>query len=200
MRRSLVPLVVLVMSIPALGGAATKQVSISENGTSFSPDRVRVGPGGDVRWSKGAGGLMHNVREDGGLFRSGEPTAGPIDFSATFSAGTFHYFCEIHGGESGGMDGVVKVPPRTRKAPAGPPFTVAWASSGSETGDRYDVQYRVAAGPWRFWHRDTSARRGTFGSKGEPKAVRSGTSYSFRARSGDGSAESRWSPKVSFRA
>ncbi|HEX9823430.1 MAG TPA: hypothetical protein VGB51_03435 [Actinomycetota bacterium] len=200
MRRMLAPIVVLVLvlAVPSFGGAATKEVTISPNGTSFDPSTVRVTAGGDVHWSKSAGALSHNVREDGELFRSGDPTNGAIDFSVTFSAGKFHYYCEIHGSASGGMSGFVKVPVKFKGAPGGAPFTVTWAPGGSETGSSYDVQYRIGAGVWMKWKRNTATGSGVFGKNGDPETAQNGTAYQFRARSGDGSAKSGWSPKASF--
>ena len=47
-------------------------------------------------------GASHETREGGWLFESGDPTGDPIDYSVVFSAGTFHFFCETHGGPLGG--------------------------------------------------------------------------------------------------
>lgn len=200
MRRMLIASLALGLLLPASAGAVTKEVTISANGTAFTPDKVRVGPGGNVRWTKDAGAISHNVREDGQLFRSGGLTSGPIDFTVTFSAGKFHYYCENHGSPSGGMDGVVKVPVKIRPAPNGPPFKVIWATGASETGSRYDVKYRVGGGSWKIWKRNVTGNRAVFGKGGNPVQVSDGTTYAFRARSKEGSVKSRWSPKRSFTA
>lgn len=199
MRRMLVAVVGLSLLIPGPAQAVTKDVEVRDN--AFDPRRTRVVTGGSVRWMRAAGSVNpHNVREDGGLFRSGAPTSGAIDFTVAFSAGTFHYYCEVHGSPSGGMDGLVRVPVKIKPAPAGPPFRVIWATKGSETGSRYDVKYRAGDGPWKRWKRNASGKRAVFGKKGRPERVSTGVTYSFRARSKEGAARSRWSPKRSFTA
>src|SRR5688572_13718559 len=91
-------------------------------------------------WYWGAGGVTsrpHNVRQDDRLFRSGAPTKNGGNISFSVSAGTFPYFCEVHGGPGGrGMSGKVKVPPKEGSPePDGVP--VSWAVDASTTGSRY---------------------------------------------------------------
>ncbi len=99
------------------------------------------------------------------------------------------------------MRGTVRVAPQTLPAPAGLNFTVKWAAAGTNTGNRFDVMYRVASGPWKTWRNNTSARSMVFGGAG-PVAVARGKSYSFRVRSGTGtgSIQSGFSPVKTFRA
>lgn len=190
--------VVLAVLVPGPAAAGTMNVEIVDS--EFRPDIIGNRVGDTVRWfNDGTTLFNHNVREDGELFRSGEPTSGLIDFPVVFSAGTFHYYCEIHGNESGGMDGLVRIPVRISAAPDGLKFTVRWATEASETGNVYDVQFRVGSGDWRSWKRDTSRNKGVFGENGNPVRVRDGVLYRFRARSQEGSAVSRWSPVRSFR-
>jgi hypothetical protein len=158
-----------------------------------------VAAGGEVHWTRQAGAIhSHSVHQDDGLFDSGDPTAGPIDFTVDFSAGTFHYYCEVHGSPTGGMDGVVRVPVRINVAPTGRPFTVRWATQDTQTGSIFDVQYKVGSGEWRNWKVDTSKLKAVFGKNGNPVVVKAGVKYSFRARSQEGSATSKYSPKKSF--
>ena len=133
----------------------------------------------------------HNVHEDRGIFHSGRDTD-LIDFEATFSAGTFHYFCQTHGTRNGGMDGIVKVPAKLTAGPAGAAFTVQWASGTTDTGSKYDVQYRIGSGdvarlvdrnhgheeglrcplgPHRGRTRDEVRHPGSFARKDLPRAV-----------------------------
>jgi plastocyanin len=195
-RRLLPAILVLTVLLPVPAGAG--QVNVEVHDSFFMPDELGNRVGHTVRWFSDGTTLTHNVREDGQLFRSGAPTTAPIDYPVVFSAGTFHYYCEVHGSEVGGMAGFVRIPARIRRAPDGLPFTVRWATQTSETGSVYDVQFKVGSGDWRRWKRDTTALSGVFGRNGNPVRVRDGVRYSFRARSQEGAAVSRWSPVRRF--
>jgi plastocyanin len=177
--------------------AATIQVGATDNRT-FVPGNVTTALGNTVRWAGTPAGSTeeHSVRQDAGLFDSGNPVAG-LDFRRTFSAGTFPYHCEEHGDQ--GMRGQVRVAPQTTAAPAGLPFTVRWAGSGSNTGSRFAVQYRAGAGAWRTWQSNTSARSAVFGARNRPVRLVRGRTYSFRVRSGTSTVKSGLSPVKSFR-
>jgi plastocyanin len=197
-RRVAVVLVGLAMIVSAPASGGTAEIAIEDN--VFSPDSRRVRVGRSVRWLRAEDSNgFHNVREDGWLFESGDPTGDPIDYTVVFSAGTYHFFCETHGGPLGGMDGLVRVPVSIDRGPAGLPFTVRWATSVSETGTAYDVQFRVGSGRWRTWKPNTTNNKGVFGKDAKPVRIRDGVRYSFRARSQDGPNASGWSPLVSFR-
>jgi plastocyanin len=80
----------------------------------FSPDPANINVGDTVVWRRTSG--FHNMKADDGSFRLGEDPAGNpgsswITASRTFTeAGTFGYFCEIHGGQGGlGMAGTITV-------------------------------------------------------------------------------------------
>jgi plastocyanin len=195
-----VTLLVVVLSVLGMTSAgALTDVEVGTFSATFTPDSVSEKVGGVVHWARAGTGDLHNVREDNLIFRSGDPTDGRIDYSRSFSAGSFHYYCEVHGSASGGMDGVVKVKPKVSAAPEGNPFTVAWANDGTNTGSAFDVQFKVGSGDWRSWKTNTSSASGVFGNNGNPVRVDAGTKYSFRARSQktDGD-ESGWSPAKSF--
>lgn len=181
--------------------AATTEVEVRDvpSPGSFSPGDVSMSVADSVHWARLLPvGNNHNVSENGRLFRSGAPTTGAIDFTAKFSAGTFNYRCEIHG--SSGMVGIVRVRGSVVEAPAGLPFGVRWATASTTTGNRWDVQYRVGtAKTWRSWKVDSVSKAATFGKLGRPVELKSGRRYQFRMRSQKGSAQSKWSPLVSFR-
>jgi plastocyanin len=201
LRRYLAAALVAFVALSGPGAAAVTEVSIQDSTNSFSPNDVRVGVGHSVRWKQNRSNEPHNVRQDRRLFYSGAATTGSIDFTVKFSAGTFHYYCVFHGFPTGGMDGNVRVPVRTRAAPDGPPFTVQWAARGTQSGNRFDVQFRVGSGKWRVWRRSSTARRAVFGRNAKPVRVRAGRKYSFRARSRQGTNVNRvsgWSPVRSF--
>ena len=181
------------------GGA----IEVEVNDPLFDPRVVNPSVGQAVHWSRGAtSGAEHNVRQDEELFRSGNPTRGPIDYTRKFSAGSYHYYCEIHGsqagGTAGGMSGYVRVKPKVVAEPTGRAFTVRWATEQTNTGSAFDVQYRVGDRSWLTWKSNTTTFGGIFGSNSSPVTVRSGTRYSFRARSQKEFSTSDWSPRKSF--
>jgi plastocyanin len=177
--------------------AATLNVDVND-GRFFSPRAVNQTPGGSVHWLA-SGVDDHSVTSDQGLFDTGAPAAG-VDFTRTFSAGTFPYHCRKHGINGGTMLGVVTVAPQVAAAPTGLPFTVKWATAASNTGAGYDVQYRIGSGTWRNWKSNTSAPSAVFGARSNPVAVARGKTYSFRVVSRTGTAKSGLSPVKSFRA
>lgn len=178
--------------------AATTEVEATDAKT-FNPSSVTSAVGGSVHWLGTPGSAEeHSVRQDAGLFDSGTPAAG-LDFSRTFSAGTFAYHCEKHADQ--GMTGQVKVAPQVLRGPRGLPFTVKWATAASNTGSRYDVQYRIGAGRWKTWLGNTGLRSKVFGAKSSPVRVRRGKTYAFRVVSRTSSTvKSGLSPVKSFRA
>ena len=179
---------------------ATKEVSVRDS--AFDPKVITASVGDTVSWSNPGTQKAHNVRERRSIFSSGRETT-VFDFDVVFSAGTFLYRCAIHGsftrsGAPRGMTGVVKVPVLVAGAPAGPASTVTWATTATNSGSAYDVQYRVGGGEWKFWLKATSVKKAVFGQSGKPIAPQAGTKYSFRARSRKGSAASEWSPVASI--
>jgi hypothetical protein len=81
---------------------------------SFFPPSVTIALGDTVVWQRTGG--FHNVRADDGSFRLGEGAAGNPGSSWTTgshtftTAGSFRYFCEVHGAAGGsGMSGIVIV-------------------------------------------------------------------------------------------
>jgi plastocyanin len=176
--------------------AATKNVDVND-AKIFRPATLSAGVGDSVHWTA-SGVDDHSVTQNDLLFDTGAPRAG-ITLTQKFSAGTYPYHCRKHGVNGGSMTGTVKVAPQVVSAPAGLAFTVKWAAAGTNTGNSFDVKYRVASGPWKTWSNNTSAKSMVFG-KGGPVAVARGKSYSFQVRSGTGARESGFSPVKTFRA
>jgi hypothetical protein len=75
---------------------------------------------------------------------------------------------------------------------------VRWAVSGTNTGGRFDVQYKVGNGNWKNWRQNSSAKEAVFGQDDKPLAPATGTTYRFRARSQRGDAQSAWSPVKNY--
>jgi aldose sugar dehydrogenase len=164
-----------------------------ENEDTFSPATAEVGVGGFVRWRRVDPNLdrNHNIMQSRMLFYS-KATEERIDFTATFSAGRFPYECTIHGG----MTGVVKVAPMLLGGPPGNPFTLRWATGDTDTGDTFDVDYKVDNGSWIHWKTNTSRFSAVFGKNGNPVTIQPGKDYSFRVRSSGEEGTSKWSPAV----
>ena len=198
MRRAVLMSAVLALLVPGSVGAANRQVVIEDN--SFTPKNVRIAVGDLVRWSRAGDAFgEHNVRQinRNPIFYSGAPTSNSaFSFRRRFSAGVFRYKCDVHGLI---MSGVVNVPVAIGRAPAGLNFGVRWANGRTNTGTRFDVQFRVGSGKWRKWRTDTKTKVGVFGRGGRPVQVGDGKRYSFRARSQKKKSESKWSPVRSFR-
>jgi plastocyanin len=198
MRRAILMSAVLALLVPGSVEAAPMQVVISDN--SFTPRNVRVAVGGVVHWSRSGEAFgTHNVRQSNRrpIFYSGAVTDNPnFSFKRRFSAGEFRYKCDLHGLI---MKGVVRAPVAIRRAPAGLNFGVSWATGRTNTGSRFDVQFRVGSGRWRAWRANTKSAKGVFGKGGRPVRVVNGKRYSFRARSQKKRSESDWSPVESFR-
>jgi plastocyanin len=197
-------MVVGALAYASVASAVATQIEVADN--FYAPDSAirNLSSGASFHWVRAPENstLAHNVRQDFGLFNSGSPTSGPINFSIRASAGTYHYYCTLHGSTSGGMDGVVKVRPIPASAPDGAPFTVRWAlpvttpGTGTNTGNQFDVRYRVGTSTiWKFWRNDTSTRSGVFGQNNQPVQVLFGRTYQFQARSQKTPTQpSGWSP------
>jgi plastocyanin len=187
------------LALPALASGAPTSIQVKDNFFQPQSPATRVfQAGASFQWQRGAGAtLQHNVRQDAGLFNSGNPTTGPINFSVSASAGSYHYYCTAHGSPAGGMTGVVKVRPASNAAPVGNPFTVTWAGTATNTGRAFDVRYKVGTAPFKIWKNDTSQLKGVFGLNMKPVPVMLGKTYQFQVRSEQASNHAKfsgWSP------
>jgi plastocyanin len=189
------------MMLPALAPAApaVREISVKDNffDPAF-PAASHFATGSDFHWARAAGSSgFHNVRQDQLLFRSGDPTTGPIDYTISASAGTYHYFCEIHGSSTTGMQGRIKIgPAKSNVTPSS--FVVTWASAATDTGDRFDARYRIDRGSWANWKTNTASFKATFGASGDPVTLMPGHTYQVEVRSKKAgtTSKSNWSPPV----
>jgi plastocyanin len=167
----------------------------------FLPEDVEhsvLGTGVIWNWNGGSGTTSdeHNVREDSKLFRS--PLKDEGSFQISPSAGTYHYYCEPHL-DSNDMQGGLKITPAYTELSNPDELRIVWAQDNSDTGDRFDVRYRVGIGPFKTWKKDTAKLSGRFGRQDEPVAVKPGKTYSFKVRSGlasKPSKQSKYSPAL----
>jgi plastocyanin len=170
------------VAVPALSSAGSGQI-IGVGDDVFDPKNA--GPidvnTTTVQWSDAGALDEHNVREKNKLFYSGQPEQ-PLNYTVTPSAGSFSYFCEVHIAEN--MRGTLKVRPDFDVRPEGGPFTVIWGSSASDTGNAYDVRYRVAGTQkWKTWKNDTKSVKAVFGKGRKPVPVNLSKEYEFQVRS-----------------
>jgi plastocyanin len=201
MRRALVvSALVVAMAVPASAGAAPREIDVDDDFFApRNPPARDFQAGLSFRWSSVPGATNdHNVRQDDRLFRSGNPTD-PLTYAIRASAGSYHYYCELHAPD---MAGRVKVKPIHRRKPNGRPFTVIWASPRTNTGGSFDVRFKRGRGDWRTWRNDTERFRGVFGRNRNPVRVRANKVYKFQVRSERSSNPSRrsdWSPTLRVR-
>ena len=209
LRWSIVLAVAGTLALPGLAYAGIGYVNVeASDQNKFSPRsesyNLLAHPNFWWQWGDDSDGGVtlrkHNVRQDDGLFRSGDPTKSPPDghYELNVSAGTFPYYCEVHGGPGGaGMSGKIHVAPVVEGSPTTSGIELTWADVSSETGDAYDVRYRVDGRNWRIWKNDTPHFGGTFGAGGHPIVLKTGHTYKFQVRSEKGSNPDRrsdWSP------
>jgi len=193
-------------AVPARAGFVVHEVAVDDPpgapAFAFTPDDINTTlPSARVHWERGVDGdAKHGIRQVAGLFNFA-PWSGPvIDYQLFFSAGTFRYYCPIHGSPGRGMDGVVRVAPAFDSDPQpDPAFTVRWAQEESnDTGSRFDVRFRrQGANGWTLWQNDTAQHEGEFGAGDDPVRVVAGRVYEFRARSEKATntdKRSEWSP------
>lgn len=209
-RHLLIATTVAALAIPALAfGAPTATTTVTVEaggGNQFGPANVNSTVGaGSIHWQWDTNGhtfAQHNVRQDDKLFFSGPVTTSkPAGFTVAPSAGSFHYYCEAHGTRRGGMVGVIKVKPQIINQTASR-FGVVWSPGSNQTGNAFDVRYRVDGSKWTTWKNHTAAAKAAFGANASPVPVRPGHTYDFQARSEkktDVSKRSDWSPAARVR-
>ena len=191
---------------PPAANAGTEEIGVSIRDSEFDPPRVRSLVSGvepRITWSGDQSDpptLEHNVREATKIFYSGPPQSwdGGETFARIFSAGTFDYRCEQHPFT---MTGRVRIK-MGQDSVDGLPLMI-WATTDTNTGSAFDVQFKVNDGPWRNWKVDTVRLQGVFGRNGRPVVFDDAANdYRFRARSqkrvDTPRKVSRWSPAVLF--
>ena len=189
MKRLVLTCLGLALAMPALSGAQGTVTDVSTGDDFFNPEKVSSDVGTrSVHW-QWATTNDHNVREDNKLFYSGKlETTG--EFTVNPSAGTFHYYCEVHGFENGGMDGELAVRPTA--TPQGKKTLITWATENTDTGTQFDVQQKVGSKKPKIVESKTKKIEGVF-------KLKSGTKYQFQVRSRQGKKASGFSPKLKLK-
>lgn len=176
---------VTALAVPAIAVAQGTTREIVTEDDFFNPENVSSQFGAESFHWAWATTNAHNIRQDDKLFYSGA-AAESGEFTVTPSAGSFHYYCELHGFEGGGMDGELKVKPVA--SVSGKQATLTWASAETNSGTQFDVRQKSGSKKPRLVEEKTKALDGTF--KLKPGA------NTFQVRSRRGKAASDWSPKL----
>jgi plastocyanin len=178
----------LALVLPAHAAAQGTTRGVETGDDFFRPEKVSMAVGaGSVHWAWSTAG-EHNVRQDDRVFYSGALSA-TGDFTVTPSAGTFGYFCELHGFPGGGMAGEIKVKP-TGEA-NGKRANLVWATADTDTGTRFDVRQKVGKNKPKVVEEKTKALDGRF-------KLKDGKNQ-FQVRSREGNRVSDWSPKLNLK-
>lgn len=174
---------------------------------SFDPASVTVAVRDIVAWTNTDDTVPHTATEVNGLWHLGGDYGLPGEqfqrgfapgetVSRDFDAGTWDYYCRVHGAEA--QSGVVKVPVTLR---VGRELIVRWGSGRLPESQVFDVQRKATRfqrqpGNWRTVLKGVTKQRAQFGYG--PADV---TSLAFRARVRDASdpeAISGWSPPAAL--
>ena len=100
----------LTFSATAVIAGAFAQVEVRNN--SFAPNSVTINTGGTVLWVWPQGALQHNIPPAPPGTKPSSTTVrdGPTSYEEVFTqAGTYRYFCQVHGTATTGMTGEVVV-------------------------------------------------------------------------------------------
>ena len=194
--------VTMALALPAAAGAAPRHIDVDDDVfVPRNPPARSFQAGPSFRWTSVPGTTNdHNIRQDKRLFSSGGLTSGPIDFAINASAGSYHYYCTLHGSRQGGMAGRVKVRPITVRELGGR-IEVRWANADTNTGSRFDVRYRVDRRKWKTWKNDTPKFRAFFGRNDKPvNFAPNRHNYKLKVRSERRNVKKRsgWSPVLRF--
>lgn len=118
-------------------------VNVGGAANVFTPKNQPIKVGDSVTFVNVGG--FHNVVANDGSFSSGDATSDPFTLKHVFStAGTFKYYCEIHGSASGaGMAGTVTVSEATTTSPPAAPISPAISGSwydSAQNGHGFSLQ------------------------------------------------------------
>jgi plastocyanin len=189
-KRGLIALAAL-LAVPAMAQAQGTVTEIATSDNEFAPENVAGDVGvQSIHWAWSTVN-EHNVLEENELFDSGSPeTTG--DFTITPSAGTFNYYCVLHGfisstGNPSGMAGRIAVRPTA--TPQGKRTLITWATEATDTGNRYDVRLKTGSKDAELVEENTKAIEAAF-------RLKRGKGYTFQVRSRKGKSASDWSPKL----
>ena len=127
---------------------------------AFTPTTVNINAGETVTFKYAGGGLAHNVAADDGSFRCATSCSGNGGNATTAAwtavvpfptAGTFHYYCELHGAPGGvGMSGTVIVHAATPTTTLGGYLSGNWYNP-NQSGHGFQLEFTKDAGLVAIW-------------------------------------------------
>src|SRR6185437_3745831 len=125
--RILFTLVAIVLGLDVdLAVATTTNVTVGQGGTNYNPSSVTIQVGDTVRWTWASNNHSATSGTPGspnGIFDSGIHNSG-FTYSFTFtSAGTYPYYCRVHGAMMTGTVTVTAPTPTPTPTPTPEPFT-----------------------------------------------------------------------------
>jgi plastocyanin len=200
--------VVAVFSFAAPAQAGFGPIGVGDD--FFDPDTTTEASlgGGQFRWEWNDDvNSEHNVRQDNKLFNSGAPTDDPnARFPANgdnleLPAGKYHYYCTVHGDETGGMDANIWITPIVNLSDT--EAQIQWAFDNPiRVGDRWHVQYRRGtSGAWKTWKKKTATLAAAFGAGDKPVNFNPDKTYQVRAKTmlaSNPDKQSKFSPPITF--
>jgi plastocyanin len=155
LRWMLVGMGLAVLSNPLSSQAATANVQVGGALNVFTPTSTNINVGDQVLWTWAGG--THNVTSTNSVWAA-SPTMSGGTFANTFNtAGTYFYYCTIHGTPTSGMKGAIvviapNVPPTVSLTNppngtvfAAPANVTLQASPSDSDGTVTNVQFRVDA-------------------------------------------------------
>ena len=176
----------IALAVAAVGLVAASQANaggttdIAVEDDFFAPDDAE-NLAFDFNWDPTGDGVTdhkHNVQQNKGFFRSGQPAKSDSLSILLEGAGKYPYHCDVHSG----MDGIVRKYIFGGPIVAGDSQVVNWSGDNSSDRHRYDVQYRKNGHAWKDWKRDTAKTNQAFGADGKPVDVNPAATYEIRAR------------------
>jgi plastocyanin len=109
--KTVFPLLLLALVTAACSdssGPGTQDIEVADN--TFSPGAFATTVGSTVTWGW-TGAAPHNVTWVGADAPAASPTQTTGTYQRTFAdAGTYEYYCTVHGTPTAGMRGTVTVP------------------------------------------------------------------------------------------
>ena len=106
--RSLIPILLLAVVAACSDSSGPEDATITIQDDSFNPSTSTVSEGSTVTWNW-TGANAHNV-----TWVTGSPAASATQSAGTYqrtftTAGTYEYYCTIHGTPTAGMRGTITV-------------------------------------------------------------------------------------------
>jgi plastocyanin len=174
LRRASPLALLLAFLMQATAMAATVEVTIAD--FQFTPSVANIRMGDTVHWTNN-GPSPHTTTSNAplSLWDSDILSVGD-DFSFQFTAaGTYSYFCELHGS----MQGRIRPKPTAmpRNGVVGTIFTIKVATIPAPAGFVYDVQKKNPGGGFQNWMTGITSSTAQFDSTGQPTGT-----YQFRSR------------------